>query len=142
MNSPHEHRYIGYTLVDITPTGVIRDSASQQTQRNQQRNWETVIQCISLLTQPSMLKWDIVDAEKVTDRFDFGEMYQGLQKVWMFEFSVERPDIFGQQPDPVEYLANCFDEVPVIVGLEESARFILPIFYTNGAIKNIYFNKR
>jgi hypothetical protein len=142
MNSPHEHRYVGYTLVDITPTGVIRDSALQQMQRNQQRNWETVIQCISLLTQPNMLKWDIVDSEKVTEYFDFGEMYQGSQKVWMFEFSVDRSDIFGQESDPVEYLANCFDEVPVIVGLEESARFILPIFYTNGAIKNIYFNKR
>jgi hypothetical protein len=142
MNTLPEHHYVGYTLVDITPTGVIRDSALQQMQRNQQRNWETVIQCISLLTQPNILKWGIVEPDKVTDYFDFGEMYQGPQKVWVFEFSVDRSDIFGQEPDPVEYLANCFDEVPVIMGLEESARFILPIFYTNGAIKNIYFNKR
>jgi hypothetical protein len=142
MHEPTEFHYIGYTLVDITPTGVIRDIAGQQVQRNQQRNWETIIQCIGLLTQPNMLKWDLIETDDVVGQFKFGEMYQGPQKVWGFEFSVERPGVFGEDEAPVDNLENCFNEVPVIVDLEETARFLLPIFYTAGAIKNIYFIKR
>ena len=36
--------YTGYTLVDITATNVTRYRPDQEFQRNQQRNWETVLQ--------------------------------------------------------------------------------------------------
>jgi hypothetical protein len=38
-------------------------------------------------------------------------------------------------------LDQVFAKVPIICGLEETARFMLPIFYPYGAIKNIYFIK-
>ena len=41
------------TLIDITNTGVIK---GQSDARDQQRNWETVLQCIGLRTQPQNIK--------------------------------------------------------------------------------------
>jgi hypothetical protein len=66
-------------------------------------------------------------------------MYHGLQRVWIFTFGVDYEDVFLTNNDPVGGLDKDFAQVPVVCGLEETARFILPIFYPYGAIKNIYF---
>jgi hypothetical protein len=129
--------FSGYTLVDITNTGVIKDRNQQEFRRNQQRNWETVLQCIGLRAQPMHI---VTKVEEVNlDHMEFGEMYSGKQRVWSFAFTVEHEDVFTYKDDPLYYLEESFDQVPVICGLEETARFILPIFYSAGAIKNIYF---
>ena len=73
------------------------------------------------------------------DNYEFGEMYTGKQRVWSFAFTVEHENVFYYKNDPLYYLEESFDQVPIICGLEETARFILPIFYSAGAIKNIYF---
>jgi hypothetical protein len=129
--------FIGDTLVDITCTGVIRDDGAHELERNQQRNWETVLQCIGIRAQPVDISWrqDIVDLKD----YEFGEMYTGMHRVWSFAFTVEHEHVFQKDQDGLFYLDQSFDQVPVITGLEETARFILPIFYTAGAIKNIYF---
>jgi hypothetical protein len=129
-----------YSLVDITETGVIRDHAGQELERNQQRNWETVLQCIGLRAQPMnirQLAMPIQSAELAG--YQFGEMYKGQHKVWCFKFSVEHEGVFEKVGDPLGLLTDSFDNVPVITYLTESARFLLPIFYTSGPIKNIYF---
>ncbi len=129
--------FSGHTLVDITETGVTRDRNNQELERNQQRNWETVLQCIGLRAQPMHMvsKIDTVDL----DFYEFGEMYKGRHRVWSFAFTVEHENVFRQDKDQLYYLDQSFDQVPIITGLNETARFILPIFYTAGAIKNIYF---
>ena len=137
MTDPRLHYFAGYTLVDITATGVIRDRGTDELKRNQQRNWETVLQCIGLRTQPMQMVQK--KSEVNLEDMEFGEMYTGIQSVWSFAFVVEHNDIFRKGEDPVGLLDDSFDTVPVITGLEETARFILPIFYTNGAIKNTYF---
>ena len=48
-------------------------------------------------------------------------------------------DGFLDNNDPVGGLDKDFAQVPVVCGLAETAKFILPIFYPYGAIKNIYF---
>ena len=48
--------YTGVTLVDITATGVIRHTTADEIPRNQQRNWETVLQCIGIKAQPQLLE--------------------------------------------------------------------------------------
>jgi hypothetical protein len=129
--------FIGYTLVDITCTGVIRDDGAHELERNQQRNWETVLQCIGIRAQPVDISWrqDIVDLKD----YEFGEMFEGSQKVWSFAFTVDHSGAFGTEQDPTVFLQQDFDEVPIVSYLTETARFILPVFYTSGAIKNIYF---
>jgi hypothetical protein len=129
--------FSGYTLVDITETGITRDRNNQELERNQQRNWETVLQCIGLRAQPMHMvtKYETTDL----DYYEFGEMYKGQHRVWSFAFTVEHENVFKKNQDQLYYLDQSFDQVPVITGLNETARFILPIFYTAGAIKNIYF---
>jgi len=48
--------YTGVTLVDITATGVIRHTNDNELLRNQQRNWETVLQCIGIKAQPQLIE--------------------------------------------------------------------------------------
>lgn len=127
------------TLVDITATGVTRFTAEQEKERNQQRNWETVLQCIGIRAQPQLIEGPIcrefeLDASRV-----FGEMYPGVHKVWAFTFGVESEDVFLVDGDSVGGLDKDFAQVPIITGLDETARFMLPIFYPYGAIKNIHF---
>jgi len=121
------------TLVDITPTYQIRGTG---TDRDQQRNWETVLQVLGLKTQPEIIK----PVESIVLNLDdynplFGEFYQGEHKMWYFSFQGGRTDVYN-----IEELEKDFTEVPIILGLEETARFMLPIFFGTGTLKNIYFD--
>ena len=131
--------YTGYTLVDITATGVTRYRPEQEHQRNQQRNWETVLQTIGLRTQPMAIHGPVRTESNLADGWEFGETYQGRHSIWLWTFAVEHEDVFATYDDPIAGLLKDFEQVPVITGLDESARFLLPIFYPHGAIKNIYF---
>jgi len=134
--------YTGVTLVDITATGVIRHTNENELQRNQQRNWETVLQCIGIKAQPQHIDGPyIVQDTEVDATSHFPEIYYGKQKCWVFSFGVEYEDVFLKNGDPVGALDDAFAQVPIICGLEETARFMLPIFYPYGSIKNIYFIK-
>ena len=132
--------YTCATLVDITATGVIRHSKEREFERNQQRNWETVIQCISLRAQPQLIEGPTCLNCSIDQTNIFGEFYLNTkQRVWVFTFGVEPAEVFTLDNDPVGQLDNTFAQVPIICGLEETAKFILPIFYPYGAIKNICF---
>jgi hypothetical protein len=133
--------YTGVTLVDITATGVIRHTTADEIPRNQQRNWETVLQCIGIKSQPQLLEGPYCKTVLVDEKTIFPEMYFGEQRCWLFSFGVEHEDVFLTNDDPVAGLDQAFAKVPIICGLEETARFMLPIFYPYGAIKNICFMK-
>ena len=128
-----------YTLVDITETGVLSNTISKS--RNQQRNLQTVIQTLSLRTQP-IITFAHNEIVNLNEFSKFGSDYRGEQRVWMFKFSVDYQDIFiSGDGNPVGLLEQDFNEIPVINGLDETARFILPCFFTQGVLKNIYFNE-
>lgn len=133
--------YTGVTLVDITATGVIRSTSDNELQRNQQRNWETVLQCIGIKAQPQLIEGPYRKTVLIDETTIFPDIYFGQQEVWFFSFGVEYEDVFMHNDDPVGVLDEAFSQVPIICGLEETARFILPIFYPYGSIKNICFMK-
>jgi hypothetical protein len=133
--------YTGVTLVDITATGVIRHTTADENRRNQQRNWETVLQCIGIKAQPQLIDGPYCKTVMVDESTIFPDIYFGEQRVWFFSFGVEHEDVFLYNDDPVGILDEAFAKVPIICGLEETARFMLPIFYPYGAIKNICFMK-
>ena len=139
MDLQLDRTYFAYTLVDITPSGVIRSTHGNELERNQQRNWETVLQCIGLIAQPETSRCHTELSPNIRDTHLFGEIYEGPQQVWSFCFRVDREDVFRSNNNELGLLEDCFDEVPVITYLTETAKFLLPIFYTSGAIKNIYF---
>jgi hypothetical protein len=133
--------YTGVTLVDITATGVVRHTTTNELERNQQRNWETVLQCIGIKAQPQLIDGPYHKTFLIDETTNFPEIYFGEQRCWIFSFGVEHEDVFQIDNDPVAGLDQAFAKVPIICGLEETARFMLPIFYPYGSIKNIYFMK-
>ena len=132
--------FYGYSLVDITATGVIRGTDPDAVDRNQQRNWETVLQCIGLRTQPHNISVPIRTSVDL-DLMEFGDFYTGTQTVWAWSWTVEVTGVYDLSNRPLGGLIKDFEQVPIICGLEETARFMLPIFYPHGAIKNIYFKQ-
>lgn len=134
---PQYNYFTCLTLVDITATGVTRDTVDLH-KRNQQRNWETVIQTIGIGAQPlEISRPETIEID--LEYLEFGKFYQDTHQVWIFNFAVEHHDVFLKDDDPTGRLTDLFGQVPIICGLDETARFILPIFYCEGAIKNIYF---
>jgi hypothetical protein len=139
MNASSLQFFQGYSLVDITATGVTRGD-NDSIERNQQRNWETVLQCIGLRTQPMHIQVPaLVDIE--LDRLEFGDFYTGIRRVWTWTWAAERIEIYDLPNKPLGGLQKDFEQVPIITGLTETARFMLPIFYPYGTIKNIYFKQ-
>lgn len=128
------------TRFDITNTGVIGhfkssrvpfedraghkivDQESWDRARNQQRNWETLIQLISLRTQV----FDIT--VPVEEKF-----------FWKFEFSTETPDVFGTAEDPVRVLREDSNLVPMLRELDNDPD-IEPMLITFGPKQNIWFS--
>ncbi len=119
------------TLIDITETGVIKGSGHA---RDQQRNWETVLQLLGLKTQPLIVQPPVCFINENLEFFEFGDFYSGSHSVWAFQFRGERDDFYF-----IDQLEQDFEQTPIILGLEETARFMLPIFHSYGTLKNIYF---
>jgi hypothetical protein len=134
--------YTGLSLVDITATGVTRFRPEVEHERNQHRNWETVLQALSLRTQPLNIVEPVVKELDLTDEYPdvFGDMYAGKHKVWVFSWAVDREDIFVLGDDELGALKQDFEQVPMISGLDETARFMLEIFHPYGGIRNIVFS--
>jgi len=134
--------FIGYSLVDITATGVIRGGIDKDTERNQQRNWETVVQCLGLRTQPTILQLPEVTLIENHGLHDYGEFYHNQpQKIWSWVWTVEKTGIYDLHDKPLGGLLQDLEQVPIVTGLSETAKFLLPIFYPYGTIRNIYIER-
>jgi len=98
----------------------IDDQDSWNYSRNQQRNWETLNQLISLRTQPYDVQ--VVPAD---------------QDTWQFEFEVEHVDVYGSDNDLSVLLNEC-NGVPMIVELGEKLTRSATLI-TTGSNQNIWF---
>lgn len=128
-----------YTLVDITKTGVVRGNSKE---RNQQRNYETVIQCVGMLAQP----WEFASPDVISSAdlesfvTNFGSIHTFTNELvcklnlWHWVFYVERPDVLGKQG---ELLLNALNNVPIITKLDENAVIDPPVFSVKGDNTNV-----
>lgn len=130
------------TLFDITITGitghfksahmpfrdragqVIQDSASWNRSRNQQRNWETLTQILSLRTQLFALTTPIQDQTGTC---------------WMFEFETETAGVYGAEDDPTRVLREDANGVPMLRELNNTPD-IETVLVTEGPAQNIWFS--
>lgn len=134
-------KFMCQTLFDITATGVtghckatrmpfqdragqtIKDVDTWNRSRNQQRNWETITQILSLRTQ----LFDLTDP--IPDR-------TGTR--WMFEFETEFEGVYGPDSDPVSVLRADAEGVPMLRELNNDPD-IDTVLITNGPRQNIWF---
>ena len=148
------NKVICYTLFDCTATGIlnhakvtqlpltdrqgkiIADPAALNKARNQQRNWETLTQLISLRTQvmvyaePRILQ-DVSVATLGLNR--------RANRVWTFEFGSEFADIYDISGEPLAALIQDCHGVPLITGLGESVENLEPVISTTGDVINTRF---
>ena len=73
--------------------------------RNQQRNWETILQIIGLYTQAQ----DITSTEHVKGK-------------WQFEFSTDFDDVFSERGDPLGLLKTACRGVPMFYDLDHAPK--------------------
>jgi len=129
------------TLFDCTYTGItgnfkasqvpfvdragnkIENLLSWNHSRNQQRNWETILQIISLNAQPQNVSIPTI-----------------IGSAWEFEFFVESDSVFGlsNDADPLAGLKQNCNNVPMITGLREQTK-LEPVLVTSGDKQNIWF---
>tara|TARA_R110000803_G_scaffold31918_2_gene70690 strand:- start:388 stop:813 length:426 start_codon:yes stop_codon:yes gene_type:complete len=130
-----------YTLVDITYTGVIRPGSDgiAKLKRNQQRNYETLLQIIGLRAQPMLFEKPYCYVRTSLGNFAFGSMYSENHNVWVLKFSVEHPGVFADGVNPFGLLLSDLSQVPVIAGLNETIDIAVPVFSTSLDFKNTYF---
>lgn len=131
------------TRFDITNTDIIRpySIALQETHptinseqewikaRRQQINFETIVQILSLRTQPTILAKPRI---KVLSLSKFGVNKKG--KVWVFTFSIEHDDVYTAWGKELGLLETDAEHVPMILKLNET---ITDTFLRVN--KNIYF---
>lgn len=101
----------------------VNNLADWHRSRNQQRNWETIVQILGLRTQPQ----NITRPEKQQD-------------AWQFEFASESDGVYGSgdSPDPLAGLKNDCQGVPMIVALTEKSG-LNPMLAVDGDNQNIWF---
>lgn len=139
-----------YTLFDITPTGIVNrnrpvedeEIASWLHKRNTQCNFDTVLQAISLRSQPEIIKMP----EKTEIRFDeftdFGFLFEQQEDevytCWSFDFNIQHASVFNDGTNALGALYSDCDTVPMIK--TDTVWDKLPAFLdTSDELKNIYF---
>ena len=138
----HTMKVLCRTLFDCTHTGVTGHLRPQQLpfttktglvihtpdqwnlSRNQQRNWESLLQIVSLRTQPM----NIVPPTKHTDG-------------WHFAFEVESEGVLGSGhgSDNLAGLVGDCEGVPMVTDLQE-AEVITATLHAQGVNQNIWFS--
>lgn len=94
-------------FVDATGKSIADESAWVRA-RNQQRNWETLTQVISLRTLPQ----NITASQKIQ---------RNNQNWWSFDFVIEQPASIEFNGNPVGILYKDSQDVPMLLGLDEDA---------------------
>ena len=136
-----------HTLFDITQTGVLNrskpaseDVAGWIQRRNTQCNFDTVLQVISLRSQPEVCKVPTRTEMDDNDFDKFGFLYKpDIQSsyCWHFDFEIQHPSVFENGIKPLGALYKDCEGVPMIVCENQ---LDTPAFLdVTEELRNIYF---
>jgi hypothetical protein len=110
------------TLIDITETGARRGEDTHQ--YNQQQNFLTLFQTISLRANPIVRRKPTVEKCNISN-LGFGKKYKGTHRVWSWTFDFESEDQHS-----LELLENDITLVPIITKLDETVKIDVGAFIT------------
>ncbi len=115
----------------MTETNVGRSGEAKQ--RNQQANYNTVVQTAGLRVNPMPIALE--SKVGVVDGIGFGSSIKDKQRYWVFTFQHEFENALN-----IDQLKDDFDLVPVITGLDETALINNSAFRTKDSVEtNIVF---
>jgi hypothetical protein len=130
-----------YTLFDITSTGVLNRSKppvdaddTWMLKRNTQCNFDTVLQVISLRSQPEVIKHP---ERNNGDPKCFGFLHK-VSYYWVFEFEIQHPSVFENGVEQLGGLYSDCENVPMIRILDDYKN-MEPFLHTSKELKNIHF---
>ena len=119
-------RYTIRTTVDITRSNPDRADPDQVKQA-QQSNFNSLLQGIGMRAN---VEWDKDPIRTVENDTVY----------WMWQFEVEREDVFLEDNDPMGLLRNDLHGVPIIKNLTETVVFSKPVFLTQNGDRNIWIS--
>ena len=126
-----------------TTTGVvIKNTFELNFARNQQRNFDTLIQLFSMRTQ---VVWNspvkMLENEKASN-WGFGKAYKGNFNVWQFAFEIGSSDPWLKTSktdfDYCYFLREDAEQIPMLLGLLETAK-LEPLLVATGPETNVLF---
>ena len=126
-------RYKIVTLVDITRSHASRTEINP-IKIGQQANFNSLVQAIGLRAN---IDWTI-DPRKHTGALPLPLV--GKATHWIWEFVVERDDVFMKDNDPVGLLKDDLHLVPVVNQLNNSIDIHPAVFQTSGEKTNIWIS--
>lgn len=118
-------RYRLYTLIDITATGQYKNEEGKQQARNQQQNFDTVLNTIGMRAN---VFYDNNPELIINIPSKFAMLGQELTNIWTFDWYVESQYRFLLGNDDVGLLKKDFSLVPYISDLTETAKFKTNVF--------------
>lgn len=132
------YQYTLFTTVDITPTGVFsstsKDISDYQLKRNQQRNYDTLCQVISLranIENPTVVSALFESMHALFPNPNLPKHYT----VWTMMFYCDRQHVFGEQHVA---LLNDLHMVPIVPNCLETLPQFPPYFITTGDLRNVH----
>lgn len=138
------HRIRCFTLFNITQTGVVNRSKPSESddgnwlyKRNTQCNFDTILQVISLRSQPEVVsKPEVIEAIN----YDyFGFLYKKeIDKCWKFDFEVQHSSVFEDEVSTLGFLYKDCDKVPMIL-FDTQSLMIPSTLDITSELRNIYF---
>lgn len=106
-------RFRIYTLVDITRTYVVKEYLDPL-KKKQQDNFNTLHQTLEMRANI------FTEKDPVRKMMKWGNKNE---KTWVWEFYIERDDIFLDNNDPAGLMKKDLEYVPFINNCEETAQF-------------------
>jgi hypothetical protein len=141
-----------HTLFDITKTGILNrrppsflegDKLTEWNEnKKRQCNFDTVLQVVSLRSQPENINTPYTSQIKFEEFDKFGFLLETVDDQtitkWAFEFTVNYHGVFNDGISELGALYSDCDSVPMITGLSEWDK--LPNFLDiSPELRNIYF---
>jgi hypothetical protein len=132
-------KYYAYTLIDITESSITNPRTTNTIGYNQQQNLNTLLQLISLRSQPMDYAVFKLEAQDLVN-FEFGKQFQGQHSVWKLEFASQHADVFTKNEDKTYFLKNDCDGAAFTNNLTETVSFTSNTFETlDSNAVNLYF---
>jgi len=137
-----------YTLFDITQTGIVNrsrpgpedDAELWLYKRNTQCNFDTIVQAVSLRSQPENISIPTSTKIKFDEFENFGFLLENDEQVicWTFDFDIQHPSVFNDGISELGALYSDCDSVPMIK--TNTIWNKLPAFLdSSDELRNIYF---
>jgi hypothetical protein len=124
-------RYRLITLIDITRTDAGKTNPDELKVR-QQQNFNSLRQAIELRANVQWSRDPVVKDGRLPDGIE------GKARHWIWEFEVERDDLFLEEDDPVALLKKDLHGVPIIPDLSNSEEIAPPAIQTKNGNKNTW----